>query len=243
MILRRIVFKMRETTPHSDDRCAGRSRNRWLTVTAWAALLGVCFALDTRIVTFVRDHVYRDELRSLLRVIWWFGHIGVTVAIACALCVWHPWRWRAGAYLIASGLAGAAMYAVIKWSVGRIRPFKGVDAFDWQPFGGGMHGLFIGVPNATFPSGHATLVFLTAACLRRLYPRWGPVLYGVAVLVGLSRVIRGAHYPSDVVAGAALGVLTAWLMWTAGQRHGLLPCDSNTVERNPGVAAAASCAA
>jgi membrane-associated phospholipid phosphatase len=247
-ILRGIVFNLRvsdkPTIPILDDGdVAARIRKVRLVAFVWLALLASCLALDARAVTFVRDHVFSNELRPLLRAFWWFGHIGVTVGIAVVLCFFHAWRWRAGAYLLVSGLVGAALYALIKWGVGRIRPFKGIEAFDLQPFGGGLRGLFIGVPNATFPSGHATLVFLTASCLHRLYPRWGRAFYGLATLVGVSRLVRGAHYPSDIVAGAAVGVFAAWFVWRAGCRYGLIPDAIPARASTATPDAVASCAA
>ena len=90
-----------------DYAAPARTRRAWFGVLGWAALFALCLALDTRAVTFVRDHVFSNELRPILRAFWWFGHIGTTVAIAVFLCVFHSWRWRGGAYLLASGLVGA----------------------------------------------------------------------------------------------------------------------------------------
>jgi len=59
---------------------------------------------------------------------------------------------------------------------------------------------------ASFPSGHTTTAFALATVLSLWYPRgwwaWG----GGAVLVGWSRIVLGSHFPSDVLAGAVLGV-------------------------------------
>jgi membrane-associated phospholipid phosphatase len=60
----------------------------------------------------------------------------------------------------------------------------------------------------SFPSGHAIAAFSVATVISRRYPhhRWVPfVAYGLAVLVGFSRVSSSAHFPSDVFMGAALG--------------------------------------
>ena len=68
---------------------------------------------------------------------------------------------------------------------------------------------------SAFPSGHATGYFAMAAVYAVRYPklRWPLVLGGV--LVGFSRIYLGEHYPSDVLAGAALGTgvgaLTSWV--------------------------------
>jgi undecaprenyl-diphosphatase len=74
--------------------------------------------------------------------------------------------------------------------------------------------------SASFPSGHAMLSAVTYLTLGALLARLSPRLevkaffYGVAVvltvLVGISRVLLGVHYPSDVLAGWALGA--AWAL-------------------------------
>ena len=61
--------------------------------------------------------------------------------------------------------------------------------------------------NTSFPSGHTTVAFATAAALaRESRARWVPwVAYPVAALVGWSRLRDNRHWASDVVAGAAVG--------------------------------------
>jgi undecaprenyl-diphosphatase len=77
----------------------------------------------------------------------------------------------------------------------------------------------------SFPSGHATLSAVTFLTLGGLLTRasldWRVKAYVVAVavtltvLVGLSRVYLGVHYPSDVLAGWSIGTAWALLCWTA----------------------------
>ena len=64
----------------------------------------------------------------------------------------------------------------------------------------------------SFPSGHATSVFAVAAVFGAYYPRLRLPLYALGAAIALGRVYLERHYLSDVVAGAALGVLVAvWL--------------------------------
>ncbi len=58
---------------------------------------------------------------------------------------------------------------------------------------------------ASFPSGHATTAFATAVILSLWYPRGAGLFVGLALVAGLSRVVLGAHFPSDVLGGAVLG--------------------------------------
>jgi len=61
----------------------------------------------------------------------------------------------------------------------------------------------------SFPSGHAATSFACATVLAWAFPRLAVPLYLLAAAIAFSRVYVGVHYPLDVLAGAALGVLVA----------------------------------
>jgi undecaprenyl-diphosphatase len=63
--------------------------------------------------------------------------------------------------------------------------------------------------DGSFPSGHAATSFAAATMLSFAFPGFAPVLLILAAAVAYSRVYVGVHYPIDVIAGAALGALTA----------------------------------
>jgi undecaprenyl-diphosphatase len=68
------------------------------------------------------------------------------------------------------------------------------------------------IPDAgSFPSGHTLHAVLSAGFAAALLPSLAPIYLPLAVLVGYSRVALGVHYPSDVLAGGALGALFALL--------------------------------
>jgi undecaprenyl-diphosphatase len=70
--------------------------------------------------------------------------------------------------------------------------------------------------DASFPSAHTASSFAAATALSSFYPNAAPVVYGLAALVGASRVHLGHHFPSDVGVGSLIGIatgtLTAWLI-------------------------------
>ncbi len=114
---------------------------------------------------------------------------------------------KKGVYTV---IAAGILSQVIKHLIGRPRP-KVMDAL----------GLTLG-PSITpgfdaFPSGHATSAFAFAYALCSFYPWMRYPLYAYAVLVSISRIYVGAHFPSDVFAGMVLGVWTGHIVTTKGK--------------------------
>jgi membrane-associated phospholipid phosphatase len=107
--------------------------------------------------------------------------------------------------------------AVVKWIVGRGRPFVGGEAnpFNFQPFAGTA-------AYASFPSSHAITAFALALAVTAVWPRARPAMIAYALVIAGSRLVLLAHHPSDVVAGALIGVLGAMSVryWFAARRLG-----------------------
>jgi undecaprenyl-diphosphatase len=67
----------------------------------------------------------------------------------------------------------------------------------------------------SFPSGHTATAFASATVLSAYAPRWRVPFFVLAVLIAFSRIYDGMHYPTDVLAGAVLGVLVGLLVLRA----------------------------
>lgn len=68
--------------------------------------------------------------------------------------------------------------------------------------------------DASFPSEHVTAAFAMAAGLGLYRPRFGILLLLLAILTAFSRIFVGIHYPADVAGGAAIGMLSAFAVWS-----------------------------
>jgi undecaprenyl-diphosphatase len=134
----------------------------------------------------------------------WIGTLGlVWIGVAIVLAVL---RRRPAIFLtvVAADVAAELAADLGKAIVHRHRPFE--------------HQL--GPPSSThsFPSGHAATSFACATVLSFYAPRLRVPLFVLATLIGLSRVYNGLHYPTDVLAGAVLGVLVALLVLATFRR-------------------------
>lgn len=137
---------------------------------------------------------------------------------------------RLGFLFLAIAVPGLVV-TIVKRLIGRARPFVGgePDAF--------LYKLFLWkVEYASFPSGHATNGFATAVAVGALWPKLRPLMWTVAVLIALSRIVLVAHHPSDVVAGAIAGALGALLVrdWMAARGLGFVICADGSVRPLPG---------
>ena len=80
--------------------------------------------------------------------------------------------------------------------------------------------LLVGCGGAyAFPSNHAVNIFSACVFLSTRYSRYTPVFLAIAVSVAYSRVYVGVHYPLDVLAGAVLGTLCAFVFSEADKRY------------------------
>jgi len=71
----------------------------------------------------------------------------------------------------------------------------------------------------SFPSGDTAAVFAVATALAPFVRRqWSIILFAISSIIGILRVAVLAHYPSDVCAGAAIGMLISWLAWQITSR-------------------------
>jgi len=115
------------------------------------------------------------------------------------------WRRASVAAVLSAGL-GLAVGKVISELVDRARPFVA------DPHG--VHLFSSHAADPGFPSDHATAAFAIAVAILLRKRGWGIAALVLATVLSVGRVALGVHYPSDVLAGAALGAAAALALWT-----------------------------
>jgi undecaprenyl-diphosphatase len=118
---------------------------------------------------------------------------------------------------------------VVKRLLGRGRPFVGGDVDIYSPINWQA-------AYQSFPSGHTTTAFSALVAFGILFPKWRPYLWFYAVIIAISRLVVTAHHPTDIVAGAVVGTLGAFLVssYFAMRRRGFVVGHSGTIRPMPG---------
>jgi undecaprenyl-diphosphatase len=123
---------------------------------------------------------------------------------------------RRGARRLAAAAGGSAAVAlavaqVVSHLVARPRPFVTHPA--------ALHLFSAHAADSGFPSDHATAAFAIATAVLLRDRRWGVVAMVLACVLAAGRVAMGVHYPTDVLAGAALGAACALVLWLPAVRR------------------------
>jgi membrane-associated phospholipid phosphatase len=160
-------------------------------------------------------------LRNIFDNVEPFGHlVGVVIASTLVLLLGGK-QWKAGFSVFCAGLLGGLAANFGKLWLGRVRPrnfdFATLDSHatitGWMPFLSG------GSAGQSFPSAHTATAVAMAVFLGSLYPRTRWFFVAMTLLVMGHRLHSGAHYPSDILTGAALGWLVALVCLRSAVRY------------------------
>ena len=194
-----------------------------------AVIVASMFSIDAMASTWAR-HLPRglvdfaDQITDFGRSGWFLYPLGfILLCLAAIMSASLP----SGAQRVLGALAArfgflftaialpSLFSTIIKRMIGRARPYVGPhdDPLNYIPF--------VWRPEyASMPSGHATSAAAAAIAFGAIWPRSRVVMWLYALVIMLSRVVINVHHPSDVIAGALVGVVGALLVrrWFAARR-------------------------
>lgn len=209
--------------------------------TSVAMLLILIVTIDAAAIRGVR-HVPRwffDDITDYGKSGWFLWPLGLLfIALAALPSALTPFSQRVlAAIMVRVGFLFTAIavpglfVTIVKRMIGRARPMVGgsLDPYLFSPFA--WHPAYAGLP-----SGHATTAFAVLVAFGTLWPRARTVLLIYALLIAVSRVMVNAHYPSDVFAGALVGIAGAVLVrrYFAQRRLGFAIESDGTIHQYPG---------
>jgi undecaprenyl-diphosphatase len=166
------------------------------------------------------------QITSLAIVLTGLGSIYATLGLTLLAAAWLAARMegRAASLLVAIVIVERLTADGLKLVVDRARP-----NFDLHP---------VITNSSSFPSGHSanSMAAYVAIALVAVPQRWRrPALataIGLGVLIGLTRIFLGVHWPSDVIGGWAWGLLLVGLGLAAGRRSGAVEAEHDIVGRH-----------
>jgi membrane-associated phospholipid phosphatase len=173
----------------------------WFAVVPLLLLAGVMMVLESRgFKTTLRLSFKGDIKRESAAVAQW-GQSAVTPLAAWLVWCREPANWRLFLLVVLPVLATSIMVALMKRFCGRMRPEREnagrFTGFSWKR------------DNAreSFPSSHSACAFALSIVLCQAWPPGMAVFITLAIITAVLRYLMDAHYPSDVLAGSAIGLL------------------------------------
>lgn len=179
----------------------------------WLAMLTFGAGAIDRVVLVSLYAGDRPAIAAIARAITFLGEGEVVVLVSLVAAAWLGWQGRArsGLALIAVTIAGRFLVWGQKYGIGRLRPEDQAH--------------LVQVYSPSYPSAHSAnsmIVYLAIAVFLAAGTRWRrpAAVFALALtfLVGLSRVVLGVHWPSDVVGGWAFGLLWVLLALPLAER-------------------------
>jgi membrane-associated phospholipid phosphatase len=159
--------------------------------------------MDAATLLFIQDHLRCGFLNAVMKAASFLGTAGTLwIALAVILLLVRRTRREGLELALCLALPWLLTEYLMKNLIARPRPYLTVE---------GLVPLIAPLSSFSFPSGHACSSFAAATALALIFRgRGGGWAFIPATLIAVSRVYLGVHYPSDVLAGAAVGALGAW---------------------------------
>jgi len=143
----------------------------------------------------------RDWVVRVLAAVSRVGDGWIWFAIVVFLpIVGGPVGTSASVRLVGVGIVNLILYKIIKRWIARPRPYRTCP---------GICARTRSLDEFSFPSGHALHSMAFSVILPMYYPLSALIVWPLTILIALSRIVLGLHYPSDVIVGALIGGITA----------------------------------
>lgn len=156
---------------------------------------------ELRLCLYCNRASYRPLIKALLVTVSRLGNGGFWYLLILGMALWDRQQGMLAAmHMAIVGLTGLIVYKSLKNHLVRERPY-----ITWDEVRLGTRPLDF----YSFPSGHTLHAVAFTIVAAYYYPQLGLILIPFTVLIALSRVVLGLHYPTDVAVGALIGATLA----------------------------------
>ncbi len=157
--------------------------------------------LDGNILLWIQEHLRCDVMTAIMKVVTMLGDKGIfLIAVAVLLIAYRPTRKAGMAAMLGLVINLLIVNVWLKNMVDRTRPYYVVE---------GLNCLLPPQWDSSFPSGHTSHAFVMVVVIwSTLKRKYGVIALVMAILIAFSRLYLGVHYPSDVLAGVVIGILS-----------------------------------
>jgi undecaprenyl-diphosphatase len=158
-------------------------------------------ARERAVALWMHGATTRDWVVRLLDTVSRVGDGWIWYAIiVCLPIATGPIGTSASVRMVAVGAVNLILYTIIKRWIARPRPYRTCP---------GIRPCTRALDEFSFPSGHTLHSAAFSLILTAYYPMSALFVWPLTVVIAVSRIVLGVHYPSDVIVGAAIGAVTA----------------------------------
>lgn len=156
---------------------------------------------DVDLLFFFNQKIQKNFLDTFMKIITQFGSLAFALGFPLILIITPNKQLRILGLHLALGLfISSVLVFSIKLMIKRPRPFENFDD---------IKTLFIPKDKNSFPSGHTSAaITMSMIVSQSISIALSSIVIGLSVLVGISRMYLGVHYPSDVIFGGTVALLT-----------------------------------
>ena len=166
---------------------------------------------DNNILQFIQNHMRSSVMDEAMIVVTSLGNLGIIwIAISAFILIRKKNKTAVIGVLCAMLLGTILGQEILKNIIQRPRPFLESSVIN----------MIIEKPvSYSFPSGHTTAAFAAAGILSKYFKKYSVLFFTIAILIGFSRLYLYVHYPTDVIAGAILGLVCSRIVYNGLNRN------------------------